>query len=639
MGGGSRSTHQHHSVDTGLGTPGARIEPTGISAAEVVSDAGPQDPGPIEHLRATAFEEIRHLAYLPDNAHANTGVIEVVFRAGQIARYGGFPRDSWTYLQQTVGRRGLADQLMTMGVLTSEPLSRPDLADSWYQLGDDRGELEIHRCPRCGRFTGRTGHDCPVDYIPNHTYAGDYGTLDAPDLAQMQHTCEFSDQPVLVPIEGRYADPNTGNYGTVDGEVAVYAPGTDLDGNTTDSSLSCTCGLTNCTHTRLATAEVNDRIHASPAITPQRRATAAVLAALGVDHAAAHEAQARGRATWPEPEVSYLDDPAAFQTAYDEALRRQQNGEDPVPLLIRDATGGLGARDGGRGFGIELEFDLEHLPYEQQAAARRAIARDLDAAGLAEDAYIWDYHEDREEGYSDARNAWRMENDLTVSGEIVSPILYDTPQAWEDLQTVCAIIRAHGGQASARAGGHVHVSAGNYDHVVDNHTRLVRLTQSYSDTLFRLASNPVRGYHRGTEWCAPTTAPSGGYQSITAARQDNRSHELALNLESMHGRSSDHAEFRMWDASLDPGVIQTQVKLSLGLTEAAFRGSPNAPVDGRLDPLGGHYERFGRRGRLRSAEDWRASTHSFRALVDTIFHRRVDKAQAASLFAVTRWTR
>jgi hypothetical protein len=204
---------------------------------------------------------------------------------------------------------------------------------------------------------------------------------------------------------------------------------------------------------------------------------------------------------------------------------------------------------------------------------------------------------------------------------------------------VCDIIRRHGGRASVNTGGHVHVSAGNYDHTVSNHNRLLRMVDSHADTLFRLAANPERGRHRGTSWCRPNYVPARGYRSVANASNSNASHGLALNLESMSGRDSDHVEFRMWDGSLDPAVIQTQIKVSLGITQAAFRDAgTNEPLNGgRVDSVGTHAARHGRR-RLRGAE-WRESTRSFRDLVDSVFRRDVDKAQATSLFAVNRWQR
>jgi hypothetical protein len=122
-------------------------------------------------------------------------------------------------------------------------------------------------------------------------------------------------------------------------------------------------------------------------------------------------------------------------------------------------------------------------------------------------------------------------------------------------------------------------------------------------------------------------------------RYANDGHGLGVNFQSVTGRQTDHVEFRMWDSSLDPGVIQAQVKLSLAPAHTAFRSMGERW--GSQEAIGTHRERnaaLGRGRRLRG-EEWRADTQTFRRLVDRIFTRDEDKAQATALFAVTRWQR
>jgi hypothetical protein len=240
------------------------------------------------------------------------------------------------------------------------------------------------------------------------------------------------------------------------------------------------------------------------------------------------------------------------------------------------------------------------------------------------------------DGYTDAPGAWRLESDSTVAGEIVSPIMYDEPATWANLAKVTEIVRRHGGTASRRTGGHVHVGLHDYDHTVENHNRLMQTVAAYEDVLYRLSHNPERGEHRGTMWCRPNLVPTAGYEDVTRVARNNSGHGLGVNLQSVSGRASDHAEFRMWDGSLEPAVIQTQIKVSLGLVDNALRtaGSPS-PLSGERHELGAHRRQWGRR--RQSGEAWRASTRVFRDLADRIFTRPQDRAQAASLFAATRW--
>ncbi|MFD0474790.1 hypothetical protein ACFQ0B_45995 [Nonomuraea thailandensis] len=64
-----------------------------------------------------------------------------------------------------------------------------------------------------------------------------------------------------------------------------------------------------------------------------------------------------------------------------------------------------------------------------------------------------DYHSTKDAGYRSGahggRGLWRLEKDSTVMGELVSPILYDEPETWENIRLACEIIRAHGGTAAS----------------------------------------------------------------------------------------------------------------------------------------------------------------------------------------------
>jgi hypothetical protein len=364
-------------------------------------------------------------------------------------------------------------------------------------------------------------------------------------------------------------------------------------------------------------------------------ATTSVAEELGQDHAASVAAQQAARDAGGVGESSWSDDPTAFQAAYDAARAAQRAGGAAVPFMTEDATGGLGSAQGGRAFGVEIEFDID--PSVDRAAAIGAIGRDLHAAGLTSSPYQRGYHARPSESLA---GTWRFEADCTVHGEIVSPVMHDDPASWQRLSQVCDIVRRHGGRATARTGGHVHVGVGDFDHTVENHNNLLGLAASHEDVLYRLAQNPGRRAHRGTAWCMPNAVPTQPYRDLIEVRHRNSSHGTALNFQSVAGQRTDHVEFRMWDSSLDPGVIQAQVKLSLGMTQAAFVTRPGAPAAGH-EPIGSHRSRnhgLGGRQRLRG-DAWHADTASFRHLVDRIYTRDADKAQATALFAVTRWQR
>ncbi|MEU6785349.1 NUDIX domain-containing protein [Nonomuraea angiospora] len=361
------------------------------------------------------------------------------------------------------------------------------------------------------------------------------------------------------------------------------------------------------------------------------------LAVARQEMVASLEARTRAWQRWPErPEVSFTGDFAAYRHAYDQAVRRAVTGEAVIPYMRENATASLAARNGGRGFGVEIEFEL---PKHNARQALRAIAHALHEAGLTGDAQVHDYHTMRGEGYRSGKNGgrglWRLEQDGTVDGELISPILYDEPATWENLLVATEIIRAHGGTAGASTGGHVHVSTHDFDHIVENYTSLLNHGGLHTDTLFRLGHNPERESHRGVAQCRPNRLPTEGYRSIAPVRNLN-GRKSAMNMESMKGTAKDHVEWRLWDGSLDPAVIQTRVKLSLAEVEAAFRTATlgRLPNLGRLDQLGAHAELLKLDPGLDLTEQ---GSLSFRVLMDELFWRAADKEQLTALFAATRW--
>ncbi|MEV1174487.1 NUDIX domain-containing protein, partial [Nonomuraea sp. NPDC049784] len=364
------------------------------------------------------------------------------------------------------------------------------------------------------------------------------------------------------------------------------------------------------------------------------------LAVAEQERVASLEARVKAWQRWPDrPEASFTRDFAAFRSAYDQAVERAARGEAVIPYMLENATASLAARDGGRGFGLELEFDL---PQHIARQAREAIARALHKAGLTGDAQVHGYHTAQGQSYRSGKNGgrglWKLELDGTVAGELVSPILYDEPATWENLRIACEIIRSHGGTASSSTGGHVHVSTHDYDHIVENYASVLNYVGHHTDTLFRLGHNPERESHRGLKHCHPNPLPAAGYESVAPLRHLNSGHNFAVNMQGMKESSKDHIEFRLWDGSLDPAVIQSQAKVSLALVEAAFRNATlgDLPNRSERDPLGAHAELL----ELYPGPDlteW--GSLSFRSLMDELFWRAADKEQLTALYAATRWVR
>ncbi len=303
--------------------------------------------------------------------------------------------------------------------------------------------------------------------------------------------------------------------------------------------------------------------------------------------------------------------------------------------MWENATGGLGNRKSNRGFGVELEVDI----LGSQARKERNIANiigELAEYGLIQQNSPYSHGYTGTRGYS--RNFWSVEYDSSVTIEIISPILYDEKVTWEELDLVCSIIEANNGIATRRTGGHVHVGFGEgletYKERVLGYKTLLNVTECYEDELFRLATNPysLDGKHRGLGYCIPNRRICPDYYNYKSIWEFTPIQHAVINFWNAKGRSKkDHIEFRLWDGSLDPAVIQTHIKLSLAIAAYATRAVrmrqevPNFSV---YNPLGTAIK-----------EDKRLyeASYGFRKLLDTIFYRESDKAQATALFAINNW--
>lgn len=297
---------------------------------------------------------------------------------------------------------------------------------------------------------------------------------------------------------------------------------------------------------------------------------------------------------------------------------------------------------GSRRFGIELEFMLpDNHSYDDNHETLTEIARELNEAGLSDSDRLRGYHAGQMENWQ----SWSLEEDATVSGELVSPLLDDSPQSWEQVKTVLDILRRHGATASVQAGSHVHVSTGSYGDSLANHIELVREMHRHEDILYRAAANPERGTHRGDSWCSPNTdTPSSTISPAESSRwhpQDlyrQSIHETALNMAATGSGAQGHAEFRLWDSSLDAATIQRQVAISVAMAETAERnvtrndGESHPLADGERSHRGSFYSRDGREMSDEAVEN-------LTRFLNSNFRRQEDREQFVLLMERNRFSR
>lgn len=356
----------------------------------------------------------------------------------------------------------------------------------------------------------------------------------------------------------------------------------------------------------------------------------------------------------PLPE-SFAADRELFQSVYDEFkdgakayLDTKDESNNPLPYYTDYAFGGLGSRASGTAVGIELEFDLpDNLDWSQKEEIRRRIGEELHALGLTNSTRQQSYGATQGWYRENHERGWSFEYDGTVSGgEITSPAMFDEPQTWQNIKTVCDTLKRHGAIVTTNAGMHVHVGTEDYGQDVSKYNGLFNAFQSNEDLMFRLSTNPVRGTHRRNDYCRPNSTPSSPYRSVSRLANEQWGHHVAINFASVDGRNP-NVEFRSFDATLSPAVIQAQMGLALAMTEAAKRDRFSAQLN-RADrmPLGFMHTVRPASSRA-SGENWDRMTLPMRKLIDDIAvadgnsnakENRLVK-NLIGLFAITRYQR
>lgn len=349
---------------------------------------------------------------------------------------------------------------------------------------------------------------------------------------------------------------------------------------------------------------------------------------------------------WTEIEPNaFVENRQAFYDLY----REERNNRIPtagrllLPYRTENVLDGAGNGIGSRRFGVELELIAD---YDQL----RSIGRELHSEGLTPTSRQVGYHNASRNGWAN----WSFEEDGTVDGEIVSPILDDSATSWEQIRLVTEIVNRNGASVNTSTGSHVHVSSGSYLNSTAKHAELLRFSQRNEDMLYRMSSNPRTGRHRGTSWCQPNTIDN--YETINSSVNyghrvlgQHSSHGVALNMEAsaMPELTRNHIEFRTWDGTLDPSIIQAQVMMSVAMTDAAERtilqhNQTERPAENDLRGRGWHSSQ-----RLTATNSSRSAHSSFEAFneetehaslfIDHLFRREADRDMIGRLFARTNW--
>lgn len=222
-------------------------------------------------------------------------------------------------------------------------------------------------------------------------------------------------------------------------------------------------------------------------------------------------------------------------------------------------------------FGIELE--TEGGDYEK-------IGRELYRAGLSDRSMMISYNSRNTEGM------WTLKHDGSLSrgGEVISPILKDTPETWAAIQEVTKILNSNNATTSRRTGFHIHIGNQVLDDRGYRWQRLGRYMIGYDRQFNTMgAASNTHGItpHRQGSFTGPLsisdvqkikrtdTAIQASKKIIGYRHHDDR--YKMINTAKMIESGVPTVEFRYPNGTVDKRVVQRQVQLANAtMMQAAF---------------------------------------------------------------------
>ena len=127
-------------------------------------------------------------------------------------------------------------------------------------------------------------------------------------------------------------------------------------------------------------------------------------------------------------------------------------------------------------FGVEIEFDGINID-----KVRNMIIQSYDLGKL-------------HRSYGNYYTKWKVEDDSSVTdddigGEVISPILTDKKEFYEDISFVCNLLRSNNGYASEKTGAHIHISSAIIKNNVRYFINFLKLWVAYEDIIFKFGYN------------------------------------------------------------------------------------------------------------------------------------------------------
>lgn len=265
------------------------------------------------------------------------------------------------------------------------------------------------------------------------------------------------------------------------------------------------------------------------------------------------------------------------EAAYQRLMQEVENDFDVV-------TDGTALGGTGNMFGVEIELEFP------QDAVTHDVTRELAQMGLIPPQHSTrqSYHTRAVQGHWIGTRDGSLRNGL----ELVSPILHDTPEHWEQIRQVLAVAKRHGATVSQRTGCHTNINLGPTDARSFAFQRLARAAAGHERILYRMGGADAekyratgeKGLHRGTGYISPMgkTIRIGENTSMNEIRRQisSNGHTSILNLAN-EGR----IEFRYPNSTVDLQQMQAQIIVANAMVHQAAVIKKNMPQDSTTPKL------------------------------------------------------
>ncbi|MCX0356212.1 amidoligase family protein, partial [Clostridium perfringens] len=285
-------------------------------------------------------------------------------------------------------------------------------------------------------------------------------------------------------------------------------------------------------------------------------------------------------------------------------------------------------------FGVELEF---------VGGDADAIARELYDLGIVSAPRRLNYHSRGEAG------KWKVERDGSVSlgitgGEIVSPVLKDTPETWRQIETICRVAKRHGARIDANCGGHVHIGMDKLDTARQRWRRFFKTIEVYEDCIYRAAggdlgtiraaalsyAKPFRERAAESKYIHFNMDNDDDVRNMARVVSENNRY-YGINLTNIARDRAPTVEFRHFNGSLNPKQIQANIKMAAGIINASEKARFRDTED----------EIFKKRGNIlknSSTSDGVKTKRKMMEFLDIAFPRKNDKKVILNVFKKTNWS-